>query len=193
MAFILIFLIIVFTVLSYYIENKFEEVFVIKSKGIVTEIINNQILNLINANNISYDQFVISKSTNNGIDIVTIDNLKINKIISQLILNINKKLNQLYPIKIKLKFGYFFSNVFFIDMGPEITAQIISINIISPKVKSEFLSAGINQTIHRLNLDLNVECVLLLSHSKKKTTYNQKIPLVEQVYIGKIPTIYFNK
>ena len=59
-------------------------------------------------------------------------------------------------------------------------------------LRSEFTEAGINQTLHRIYLEVKCNVNILTPYKTiKETIYNQVL-LVEGVIIGNIPDTYYN-
>ena len=59
-------------------------------------------------------------------------------------------------------------------------------------LRSEFKEAGINQTLHRIYLEVKCNVNILTPYSTiTETIYNQVL-LVEGVIIGNIPDTYYN-
>ena len=59
-------------------------------------------------------------------------------------------------------------------------------------LRSEFTEAGINQTLHRIYLEVKCDVNILTPYQTiKETIYNQVL-LVEGVIIGNIPDTYYH-
>lgn len=76
--------------------------------------------------------------------------------------------------------------------GPGVKIKISSVGNVETDLKSEFISQGINQTLHRVYLQIKCE-VLVLTPFKdiSKSIYNQVL-LAENVIVGNIPETYYN-
>ncbi len=59
-------------------------------------------------------------------------------------------------------------------------------------LKSEFKEAGINQTLHRIYLEVKCNVNILTPYSTIKETIVNQVLLVEGVIIGNIPDTYYN-
>ena len=59
-------------------------------------------------------------------------------------------------------------------------------------LKSEFKEAGINQTLHRIYLEVKCNVNILTPYNTIKETIVNQVLLVEGVIIGNIPSTYYN-
>ena len=59
-------------------------------------------------------------------------------------------------------------------------------------LKSEFKEAGINQTLHRIYLEVRCNVNILTPYNTIKETIVNQVLLAEGVIIGNIPSTYYN-
>lgn len=76
--------------------------------------------------------------------------------------------------------------------GPVIQVHSLVAGTVSTRVRSEFQSAGINQTLHRVLLDVEVPLTVLLPGSRGHTVAQITVCAAETVIVGKVPQTYLN-
>lgn len=76
--------------------------------------------------------------------------------------------------------------------GPVIEVHSLVAGTVSTQVRSEFQSAGINQTLHRVLLDVEVPLTVLLPGSRGHTVAQITVCAAETVIVGKVPQTYLN-
>ena len=76
--------------------------------------------------------------------------------------------------------------------GPKIEIKMSTIGDIQTDLKSEFSSAGINQTIHRIYLEVTCNVVILTPFDTIEETIVNQVLLAEGVIVGNIPNTYYN-
>lgn len=59
-------------------------------------------------------------------------------------------------------------------------------------LKSEFSSAGINQTLHRIYLQIKCNVVILTPFSSVDESITSQVLLAEAVIVGDVPATYYN-
>ena len=65
--------------------------------------------------------------------------------------------------------------------------KIVPSRSVSTSVRSEIVSTGINQTCHRILLDVNTEISVIMPVSTQTVTVTETYVIVETVIIGEIP------
>ena len=114
---------------------------------------------------------------------------KLNNKISQ---EISHKLDNLGTVLVDLPLGSFISNSFFSGIGPQIPVQIILLNNVSTEYHTEFSSTGINQTRHRIFINVTCNIGILSSLIKNEQEVKVQIPIAETIIVGNVPTTYFD-
>ncbi len=125
--------------------------------------------------------------------LIKIDTVVLNKEVANLILVINQKVKMLTPLEIKFRLGYIFNNIFFNKFGPLLKGNVIYVSAVSYNWQSDFNSAGINQTVHRIYLNLKFEGHFLFLREKRKVIMFQRIPIAENIYIGEVPKCVYKQ
>ena len=77
-------------------------------------------------------------------------------------------------------------------MGPDIKIKFIDTGSVETKVRSEFENAGINQTIHRIYLDVSCNVSLLTPYNVVEEEITNEVVLIENVIVGLVPSTYYN-
>lgn len=77
-------------------------------------------------------------------------------------------------------------------MGPSIPMKLSTTGTVETNVRSEFESKGINQTIHRLYLDVVCKVSILTPYNTIEDSITNQVVLIENVIVGLIPSTYYN-
>ena len=77
-------------------------------------------------------------------------------------------------------------------MGPNIPLKLSTSGIVETKLRSEFESKGINQTIHRVYLDVICNVSILTPYNVIEDCIKNEIVLIENVIVGVVPSTYYN-
>ena len=70
--------------------------------------------------------------------------------------------------------------------------RISSIGSVETDLKSEFSSQGINQTLHRVFLDVKCKVAILTPFQDIEKEITNQVLLIENVIVGNIPDTYYN-
>lgn len=63
---------------------------------------------------------------------------------------------------------------------------------VEAKIDSEFTAVGINQTLHRIYLNLNCSIGILTPFQTVTKNVSSKVLLTETIIVGEVPTTYYN-
>jgi len=168
------------------------EAFENKAKQKIIEVTNQAVLQVLQQQKIKYDD-VVKVEKGEKSSLIKIDTVVLNKEAANLILVINQKVKMLTPLQVEFRMGNIFNNMFFNQFGPLLRGNVMYISAVSYNWQSDFNSAGINQTVHRIYLNLKFEGHFLFLRAKRKVTLLQRIPIAENIYIGEVPKVYIGK
>ena len=88
--------------------------------------------------------------------------------------------------------GSFFGSKLFAGMGPDINIKMKTSGSLDTDLRSEFTSAGINQTLHRIYLEVKCKVTILTPFETiDEEIYNQVL-LAEGLIVGDVPNSYYN-
>ncbi len=78
----------------------------------------------------------------------------------------------------------------FYGRGPSFQVKILPCEQIDIDITDSFISAGINQTLHQINLSITAEIEILLPTSVLVETVQAEIPLTKTWIVGDVPNLY---
>ena len=152
-----------------------------------TTIINETALDIY-SKDFDYNNMIIIEKDNDGnITLLRADTVKLNYLASKLILASNKKIGELEEVGMKIPLGYLTKNLVFYNMGPKINIKMSQIGNITSSYESVFESAGINQTRHKIYLNVNMQMKIIVPLNSKAVDISCQIPISETIIVGKIP------
>lgn len=143
--------------------------------------------------NYTYNKLVdVERDSSGNINLVKTDIVKINEIISQITENIELNLEGQKNNYVYIKAGSLTGSKLLAGIGPKIGIKITSVGSVSSNVKSEFRSTGINQTLHRIYLEISCNISVLTPFETINENVDNQILLAESVIVGHVPDGYYN-
>lgn len=156
-------------------------------KSEATKIINETALDIY-SNQFDYSEMIITEKDNDGnITMLRADTVKLNYLSSKLILASNDKLGKLKEMGLDVPLGYMTKNLVFYNLGPKININMNQIGNITSEYESVFESAGINQTRHKIYLNVTMKMKIVVPLNSKDVEIKCQIPISETIIVGKIP------
>ncbi|HBJ2620695.1 TPA: sporulation protein YunB [Clostridium botulinum] len=184
-------LVIVFNSIVIFLDNK-----VMPSLDRVAEMtVRTRVLNIINSNSIklfadefNYNKMIkIEKDKDGNITLIQADTVKLNYLASKLSIQCNEELQNLEDIKIKIPLGWFTENSIYYNLGPQMAIRVEDVGNINANYESAFESAGINQTRHRIYLNVESKVRVILPFKTNEVEIVTKVPVSDTIIVGKIP------
>lgn len=143
--------------------------------------------------NFNYDDIIRADKDNEGnITMLKADTLKMNKIANDVAVKSQDKLKQLGTQGIELPIGYIFQNNILAHMGPKVSVKMDPIGYIETKYESTFESAGINQTRHKIYVQVYAKLKIIIPFESDDIEVKGEIPIAETIIVGKIPNTSIN-
>lgn len=169
----------------------FNDLCIDKAKSLATIISNEEATKVMK--DYEYDELVsIHKDSEDNILMIEANIITINKIISDVAIKIQESINSNEENDISIKLGSFTGNKLIAGYGPDIPIKINVVGNVETDYRSEFTEAGINQTLHRIYLNVNCKVSILTPFETITEDINNQVVLAENVIIGKIPSTYYN-
>ena len=161
------------------------------AKSIATKISNEQ-ATLVMAKYTYEDLINVIKDENGNIKMIGTNIISVNEIISDIPIKIQEELEKSENNNFNIKLGSFFGSKIFSGMGPNINIKIQLDGTVETDLKSEFTSQGINQTLHRIYLDVVCKVSILTPVNVISEEIKNQVLLVEGIIEGEIPESYYN-
>ena len=171
------------------VDPVFEGLCVTKAQSIATDIANSKSSEVLRK--YDYNETVqLIKSDDGQNSIIKTDIVKINQIVSDITIEIQKELNEIEKQNIEIPAGALLGNRYLTGFGPKFKIKIISVGDITTNINTEFKSAGINQTVYRIYLNLECKVSILTAYKTINRNISNQILLVETVVVGGVPETY---
>ena len=142
-------------------------------------------------NDCNYADFVtIEKNANNDITMITANSSLVNTLARNTALLSQSKINELTSFDVNVPLGTLSGIPLLSEKGPKVNIVVTPVGTVNCTFTSTFETAGINQTLHRiyLNVESVVDLIIPTAHTEVATT--TPVLLCESVIIGKVPDTF---
>ena len=141
----------------------------------------------------TYDElFSIEKDNDGNITMIKSNIISINEIISDVAVKIQNSIDNRGRENIKIAIGSFTGSKLLSGRGPGVPIRISSIGNVETDLRSEFSAQGINQTLHRVYLQVDCEVSILTPYNTITKKISNQVLLIENVIVGRVPSSYYN-
>lgn len=141
--------------------------------------------------NVTYDDLINIVTDSTGkISMIQANSVQLN-MLSKLIHRVTmSQLSNFANTNLQIPLGAFTGISILSGIGPNINIEIYPYGDVECGFKSEFVSAGINQTLHKIYLILTTKIRVVLPTKTIVVNNSGDVVLCESLIVGKIPEVY---
>lgn len=137
------------------------------------------------------DLFTVVKDSDGDVSMVQANSPEIN-LISREIANLAQaNLDALGSQEISIPAGTFTGLALLMGMGPKVTISVIPIGSALCDFVSYFTSAGINQTLHKIYINVHAVISIVTPIDEPTITVTAEVLVAENLIVGDVPQFYF--
>ena len=152
---------------------------------------NDAILEILEEQNVSYNDIVNLNENEQGL-ITSIETniVKINSLKSKISNRVSDIICEREHYVIKIPAGTFLSNVYTAGIGPELTFKMQLTSTAFVTFKHEFISAGINQVLHRVEVNIDISGKLVVAGFADNIKVSTSAIAAQTVISGAVPDAF---
>lgn len=157
-------------------------------KNSTSDLINDAIDRQIETGNIQYDRIVyFEKDLDGRITALKTNMSEVNRLKTDILNIINDEILALDTSDLGIHAGNLLLPELFSGKGFLLPVQIVSIRNSEASLHSDFTEAGINQTLHQLNMHVSVDVTVLVLGQTDSFTISSQVIVAETVIVGQVP------
>ncbi len=135
---------------------------------------------------------MVKLQTGNGLSTLTTDTPALNRLRTAVLEDIIAQVEAIDSGSLGVPLGALTGIDLLSAWGPRLPVQVVSVASAQGQYRNDFTSAGINQTLHRIMLDITLNARLLLPGGVVDIAVSTPICVTETVIIGQVPQTYLN-
>ena len=142
---------------------------------------------------VAYDRIVyFEKDLNGRITAMKTNILEVNRMKTEILEIINQEILDWDTAKLGIPIGSLIFPELFAGKGFCIPVHVLSIRNSDASFESRFQQAGINQTLHRLMMEVNVDASILVLGQTESFSLTSEVVAAETVIVGEVPGTFLN-
>lgn len=185
---------IIVTALFFTYDGNFREILMNYAKSVasarVNTILNDAVYDYLGQNGVEYSSLTDFTYSGDTVSSVKYNTVLINRIKSGIVSLIQKKVANQSEISVGVPVGTIIGNSFTYNRGPEIKTDVKISSHVKSKMISSFESAGINQTLHGILLNLDIDIYLVSPWYRTSSNVTSEFIITETIIVGKVPEAY---
>lgn len=162
-----------------------------EAKNIATKISNEQASLIMNK--YKYEDIItIVRDDNGNIKMLQTNIKSVNELTSDIPNNIVSAMKSEENSNISIYLGSILGLKIFSAQGPKINVRIANVGNVETNLVSQFVEQGINQTLHRIYLEIVCEVSILTPYDTISEKMINQVLIAESVIVGNVPDAYYN-
>ncbi len=142
---------------------------------------------------IGYDDlFTVIKDNEDNVQMIQTNSPRINTIAREIANLAQANLDELGVQTVDIAFGTFTGIALLTGFGPDVSINIVPIGTANCDFVSSFLSAGINQTVHKIYIDVYADINIITPIDDIMVSVKAEVLVCENLIVGKIPETFLN-
>lgn len=151
----------------------------------------NEAVNIAIQDGCVYSDFVtVEKNSDNEVSLIYADSVKVNALARQMAIATQNKINAITSFDVNIPLGTLSGVPLLSEKGPKVNIIVSPIGTVNCTFSSTFQTAGINQTLHRIYINVESAVDLIIPTAHTQVVTNTPILLCESVIVGKVPQTF---
>ena len=140
---------------------------------------------------IDYDRMItIETDAQGNVTAIKSNIAEINRLKTSVLKRIDSKLENMSLEELGVPIGSVVLPELFSGRGPDIPVRVLAVRTSDAVFHSNFESAGINQTLHSIYIDIHVVITILTWTGTQEIAVDASVVAAETVIVGTVPTTY---
>ncbi|MBO5910117.1 MAG: sporulation protein YunB [Clostridia bacterium] len=163
-----------------------------KINSLTEQALNVAVSNVLNSS-INYDNIMtINYAPSGEINFISANQYMINTITREIIKDANERIKSIDEDYVNIPIGTLTGIAIFNGRGVRVKLSASPVAIVGSSFDSNFISVGINNTLHKIYLNVIARIELNLPVKRQTINVSQQVLLCESVIVGKVPNVYLN-
>ena len=137
------------------------------------------------------DLFSVVRDSEDNVEMVQANSPEINMIAREIANLAQANLDELGLREISIPIGTFTGLALLMGIGPDVTISVMPIGSALCDFVSYFTAAGINQTVHKIYIDVHAVVNIITPIDEPTITVKVKLLVAENLILGDVPQFYF--
>ena len=174
------------------LENTILEMAHARAQAMAVEYINEAVRDMMDGSLTYADMMNVRTDAAGRVTMLEANAVRMNELATVTALQAQSRLESADAQSVSIPLGSALGIPFLSALGPRIQVRIVPVSAVSAAFSTEFESAGINQTRHKIYLTLHAIVRLVIPSGAKQVSLNGQVLIAESIIVGEVPQSYVN-
>ncbi|MEG2698397.1 MAG: sporulation protein YunB [Ruthenibacterium sp.] len=132
----------------------------------------------------------VQRGADGAVTSITVNSSGLNEVKSRLTEAVANRLVELEKQVVDIPLGTLLGWQLFAGRGPNVRLQVVPASFVQATTENELVTAGINQTQHRISVHFKVEMSAILPGYSTSVTVENDVCVAETLIVGEVPKYY---
>ena len=161
--------------------------------NLMTQAIDTAVDNCLRENGLGYSDFVtVERDAGGKVTSITSNTAANSRFKRQVVDSILRQLGEISGDQLSVPIGSLTGQPLLSGVGPKVRARVDAVDEVTADYDNSFTSAGVNQTLHRVCLNISVTIRLFLPGEVVPVSVSNSVCVAETVIVGETPDTYLS-
>ena len=155
-----------------------------------TEYLNEAVRDIMGGQATYEDMITVRTDAQGRVTMLQANAVRMNELAAYTALQAQARLESAEAQSVSIPLGAALGIPFLSGLGPRIQVRIVPVSAVSAAFSTEFESAGINQTRHKIYLSLHTTVRLVIPSGARQVSLGGQMLIAESIIVGEVPQSY---
>ncbi|MBQ3486559.1 MAG: sporulation protein YunB [Clostridia bacterium] len=162
-----------------------------QARAMAVQVLNQSASELLSAGGVTYDSLMtVVRDESEQVRLIQANTPEMNRLASRVSLMAQEKLQNRGDQTVKVPLGSALGLTLFAGAGPKIEVRVLPVGSVHAEFHTDFQTAGINQTRHRISLQLTAQVQLVIPTGAQKVEVTTQVAMAESIIVGEVPDTF---
>ena len=162
-----------------------------QARAMAVKVLNQSAEELLASGEVTYDSLMkVVTDGQEQVRLIQANTPEMNRLASRVSLMAQSKLLERGDQHVRVPLGSALGMTLFAGAGPKIGVRVLPVGSVHAEFHTDFQTAGINQTRHRVSLVLTAQVQLVLPTGSKRVEVSTQVAMAESIIVGEVPDTF---
>ena len=162
-----------------------------QARAMAVKILNEAAAELLSTGEVTYDSLMHVTADGEGqVRLIQANTPEMNRLAARVSLLAQSRLQEKRDQLVRVPLGSAVGLTLFAGAGPKIEVRILPVGSVHAAFHTDFQTAGINQTRHRVSLQLTAQVQLVIPTGAQTVEVSTQVAMAESIIVGEVPDTF---
>lgn len=162
-----------------------------QARAMAVQVLNEAAAELLSTGAVTYDSLMLVTADDDGqVRLIQANTPEMNRLAAQVSLLAQERLQGARDQAVGVPLGSALGLTLFAGAGPKIEVRILPVGSVHAEFHTDFQTAGINQTRHRVSLSLTAQVQLVIPTGAQTVEVTTQVAMAESIIVGEVPDTF---